>query len=128
MRVPPPLVHPGTVRMRGSMVIQLRPYLVHDMSTPAPPLPPPPSLPRTCVLRRLESSALLAALISSLGALIKRNLVVEMRSELKGLLMPMDMLLRTIFTMRVSSRSLFRSDTRTADRRRRDALYGIGYE
>lgn len=77
---------------------------------PVPPLPPPlpPSLLRTCVLRRLESSALLAALISSLGALMKRNFVVEMRSELKGLLMPMDMLLRTIFTMRVSSRSLFR--------------------
>lgn len=30
-----------------------------------------------------------------------------MRSELKGLLMEMDMLLSTIFTMRVSSRSLF---------------------
>ena len=31
---------------------------------------------------------------------------MEMRSELKGLLIPIDMLLKTIFTMRVSSRNL----------------------
>lgn len=36
-----------------------------------------------------------------------RKLVVEMRSELKGLLMEIDMLLSTIFTMRVSSPNLF---------------------
>lgn len=37
---------------------------------------------------------------------MKRNFVVEMRSELKGLLMDMDMLLRTILTIRVSSHNL----------------------
>lgn len=60
----------------------------------------------TCILRRFPSSAFVSALTSSLGALMYRKLVVEMRSELKGLLMEIDMLLSTILTMRVSSRNL----------------------
>lgn len=60
----------------------------------------------TCILRLFPSSAFVSALTSSLGALMYRKLVVEMRSELKGLLMEIDILLSTIFTMRVSSRNL----------------------
>lgn len=60
----------------------------------------------TCTFLRLASSALLSALISTRGALIYRNVVVEIRSEPNGLLIPIEMLLRTILIMRVSSRNL----------------------
>lgn len=60
----------------------------------------------TCTLRRLVSSALSSAVASTRGAFMKRNLVVDIRSDPNGLLIPMEILLRTIFTMRVSSRRL----------------------
>lgn len=60
----------------------------------------------TCTFLRLASSAFPSALISTRGALMYRNLVVEIKSELNGLLIPMEILLRTILMMRVSSRSL----------------------